>query len=87
MIKDKYYNLIVSRYIHLNPVKANLVLDPLDYKWSSYSVYMGLKKSELVDQHEILDYFGDKSDFYSRFVMFGKKIKMGKNGAVNGRGK
>lgn len=31
--------LEVSRYIHLNPVKANLVLRPEDYPWSSYRFY------------------------------------------------
>ncbi|WP_346349136.1 REP-associated tyrosine transposase [Guptibacillus hwajinpoensis] len=31
--------LEVSRYIHLNPVKANLVSDPEDYPWSSYHYY------------------------------------------------
>jgi putative transposase len=31
--------LEVSRYIHLNPVKANLVLQPADYPWSSYRYY------------------------------------------------
>ncbi|WP_369522947.1 transposase [Pseudalkalibacillus hwajinpoensis] len=34
--------LEVSRYIHLNPLKANLVLQPADYPWSSYRYY-GLK--------------------------------------------
>ncbi|WP_226655015.1 REP-associated tyrosine transposase [Pseudalkalibacillus hwajinpoensis] len=31
--------LEVSRYIHLNPVKANLVYQPSEYPWSSYRYY------------------------------------------------
>ncbi len=31
--------LEVSRYIHLNPVKAKLVLQPEDYPWSTYRYY------------------------------------------------
>ncbi|QOR66264.1 transposase [Cytobacillus suaedae] len=31
--------LKVSKYIHLNPLKAHLVKDPADYPWSSYSFY------------------------------------------------
>ncbi|WP_347548616.1 transposase [Pseudalkalibacillus hwajinpoensis] len=31
--------LEVSRYIHLNPVKAALVMSPEDYLWSSYRFY------------------------------------------------
>ena len=31
------YLLRVSRYIELNPVRANMVLHPRDYGWSSYA--------------------------------------------------
>lgn len=31
----------VSRYIHLNPVKAKMVEAPLDYAWSSYAYFCG----------------------------------------------
>ena len=32
--------LEVSRYIHLNPVKARRVREPLDYEYSSYRVFV-----------------------------------------------
>jgi putative transposase len=35
----------LSRYIHLNPVRAGIVDDPEDYPWSSYSFYIGKQKS------------------------------------------
>lgn len=73
IIENNYYNLIVSRYIHLNPVKDKLVLKPEDYKWSSYNFYMDLEDNELVDRSEILSYFRGEEEFYERFVMFGKK--------------
>jgi len=41
--KDRYA-LELSRYIHLNPVRARFVSDPLRYAWSSYSVYVGAAK-------------------------------------------
>ena len=31
----------VSRYIHLNPVKAQMVREPLAYKYSSYGLFVG----------------------------------------------
>ena len=34
----------LTRYIHLNPVRANLVERPADYGWSSYRAYLGLRK-------------------------------------------
>lgn len=42
LIDEDCYQLIVSRYIHLNPIDAALVANPADYKWSSYPAYLGL---------------------------------------------
>lgn len=36
IITSEFELLEISRYIHLNPVKANIVKSPTDYKWSSY---------------------------------------------------
>lgn len=35
------YLLELSRYIHLNPVRAGLVARPEEYPWSSYRAYLG----------------------------------------------
>ena len=40
LIEDDVYFLEVSRYIHLNPVKAHMVSEPLEYEYSSYGAYM-----------------------------------------------
>lgn len=34
--------LRLIRYIHLNPLRAGLVLDPADYPWSGHRAYLGL---------------------------------------------
>lgn len=39
IIEDDGQLLTTSRYIHLNPVRANVVEKPENYKWSSYSIY------------------------------------------------
>ncbi len=57
LIKDDSHNLHTSRYIHLNPVKANLVNDPAEYAWSSYRTYLGMEDNWLIDPSFILDYF------------------------------
>jgi len=36
------YLLRLTRYIHLNPVRAGLVRDPADYPWSGHRAYLGL---------------------------------------------
>lgn len=59
IIEDDAYALEASRYIHLNPVKANLVKRPIDYFWSSYGIYMGKRESDLINKVRILDYFND----------------------------
>ncbi len=43
--KDNYILILqVSRYIHRNPVEANLVEPPRDYRWSSYGAYVTGKR-------------------------------------------
>ena len=41
--KDSYL-LSVSRYVHLNPVRAGMVNWPEEYRWSSYREYIGRNK-------------------------------------------
>ena len=40
IIEDDRYFLEVSRYIHLNQVKARMVREPLAYEYSSYSLFV-----------------------------------------------
>jgi len=42
--KDNYL-LELSRYIHLNPVRARMVKQPEAYRWSSYSSYLSSRSS------------------------------------------
>lgn len=45
IIVDKDAYLIpLSRYVHLNPVKAGIAERPEEYKWSSYNGYIGKQK-------------------------------------------
>jgi len=56
---DKYAQEL-SRYIHLNPVRANMVETPETYRWSSYRYYAGLMKPpEWLKIDFILGYFGN----------------------------
>ena len=50
LIENDSYNLTISKYIHLNPVRAEMVEKPVEYEWSSYRTYMGKTESELVDK-------------------------------------
>jgi len=51
----------LSRYIHLNPVRAKMVKTPEEYEWSSYRFYIGEKKlPEWLYRDFILGYFGNR---------------------------
>ncbi len=57
IIKDDKQMLETSRYIHLNPVRANIVKNPEEYRWSSLPIYIGLKQEVIVNSERILWYF------------------------------
>ncbi len=40
LVEEEGYFLQISRYIHLNPVRAKMVGDPDEYRWSSFSGYV-----------------------------------------------
>lgn len=61
----------LSRYIHLNPVTANIVESPEDYPYSSYKSYIGLEKSDIVFSNPILSQFGS-IEKYTKFVLLQK---------------
>lgn len=67
--KDEYV-LEVSRYIHLNPMMAQMVEKPENYKWSSYGMYIGDKHEYLITTSKILSYFssGNQRQRYKDFV-------------------
>jgi REP element-mobilizing transposase RayT len=51
----------LSRYIHLNPIRAKMVDGLQDYRWSSYLDYIGNRKPPAwLERDIILGYFGKK---------------------------
>lgn len=70
LIRSDLQMLETSRYIHLNPIKANMVKKPDEYKWSSYSMYIGKEKERLINSQKILAYFkkDNQRELYRKFV-------------------
>jgi len=63
----------LSRYIHLNPVRAGLVERPSEYRWSSYRYYIGKEnRPAWLMTKSILGYFGQKESLvqkrYQEFI-------------------
>ncbi|CAG9606656.1 REP-associated tyrosine transposase [Pseudoneobacillus rhizosphaerae] len=57
MIEDRSYFLNANRYIHLNPLEANIVTKLEDYPWSSYTSYFSSLSNPLVTSVKILSQF------------------------------
>lgn len=57
----------LCKYIHLNPVKANLVLHAQDWPFSNYKEWIGLKAGGLKDDDFIRSRFPTPEE-YEQFV-------------------
>lgn len=68
-IFDEYQLLRVIRYVHKNPVSANMVRFPDEYPWSSYSEY--LRYPVVISEHQkqfVLGFFqgiGEFAEFHT----------------------
>lgn len=66
----------LTRYIHVNPVRAEMVKEPEDYPWSGHRVYLGLETIPWLTTEWVLSQFSERlataRRAYKRFVMDGK---------------
>lgn len=64
-VESEGYLVHVLRYIHQNPLKANMVKKPEDYPWSSYNDYISAYQgnSIKIDVDMIMAYFKEQKDF------------------------
>ena len=73
IVEADSYALELSRYIHLNPVRAQLTAKPEEYSWSSYRSYIGEETARpWLTTTRILDYFNNsqlsRRGTYRKFV-------------------
>ena len=54
LVKEDAYFLQTSRYIHLNPVKAQMADYPKDYLWSSYRTMIGIADDGITEKKKTL---------------------------------
>lgn len=68
LAQDDHYVLSCYRYIELNPVRANMVAHPRDYRWSSYRANAEGTTNRLITPHaEFLQLGPDESERQSRY--------------------
>lgn len=73
--QDEYLHYL-SRYIHLNPVRTNIIEDPIEYHWSSYKYFISKDKPpKWLNTNFVLSMFGNNvikaKDLYKQFVLDG----------------
>jgi REP element-mobilizing transposase RayT len=62
LVEADEYAAELTRYIHLNPVKAAMVEKPQEYSWSSYRAYTGdSAQPEWLKTDFVLHWFGKKA--------------------------
>lgn len=61
------------RYIELNPLRAGMVIDPLEYKWSSYGCKTTSRNDPVVDYHRMYLALGsnkkERREMYAEYVL------------------
>jgi putative transposase len=67
LVEKDSHLLQLSRYIHLNPVRAKLVGKAADWELPSYQDYLGLRSGTLLKPGIILEHFSSIED-YREFV-------------------
>lgn len=77
LVESDSQALELSRYLHLNPVRAGMAERPELYRWSSYRAYVGRVQDPLIDSSLILGMISprpaDQHDLYATFVSEGQK--------------
>ncbi len=73
LVQEDLYAKNLSRYIHLNPVSAQMVKCPEDWRWSSYKCFIGLEtKPDFLNTGYILDSFSENPQtalkFYKEYM-------------------
>jgi len=71
VIRDDEYFKGLVRYIHCNPIRAGMVDDINQYRWSSHPVFAGQATSSWLETQTVLRVFGAKQrTARQRYLMF-----------------
>ena len=58
LVDSEAYLLTCMRYIEMNPVRANMVEHPGDYRWSSYHSNAGAHQGSMLEAHPVYKRLG-----------------------------
>jgi putative transposase len=75
LIESERYLLACMVYIDLNPVRAGMVTQPMDYKWSSYRHSIGQASQHLVTPHAL--FWGMGNTPFAREAAYAELVQSG----------
>jgi putative transposase len=75
LIQAERYLLACMVYMDLNPVRAGMVADPADYRWSSYLHYIGRRTDKLITPHPLYWELGNTP--FARDLAYGALVRSG----------
>ncbi len=73
-IKTDPQLMLISSYIHMNPVKDKVVNEPQEYKWSSYNDFIFDRKNHIVHKQFLTEIFGGTKNFINENTKLYKRI-------------
>jgi len=75
LIQTDRYLLACMTYIDLNPVRAGLVAEPIEYPWSSHAHYVGRRHDKLISPHPLYWELGNTP--FSREAAYAELVHAG----------
>jgi len=66
--------MLVSSYIHMNPVKDSIVNNPEEYKWSSYNDFITDRKNSIIYKQFLIEVFGNTKNFINENINLYNRI-------------
>jgi len=60
LVDENNYLLELVRYIHLNPVRAGVAKNAVDWRWSGHNAYLGKERLDWLTTDAVLGQFGGK---------------------------
>lgn len=79
VIQAERYLLACMVYIDLNPVRAAMVSDPADYRWSSHNHYLGRRQDRMITPHPLYWQLGNTP--FSREAAYAELVRSGLSAA------
>ena len=66
--------MLISSYIHMNPVKDFVTEKPEEYRWSSYGDFIFDRKNSILHKQFLIEVFGSIKNFINENTKMYKKI-------------